>query len=602
MKRLFLLAVLLAGAATGSAQIGHHPDKPAFAGERLVTEAVTSFHGTYDPATCSLHGLQELEFRNPADTVLGNLSLTYSADWSLTLDSILLFGTPLDVSDIVQESNAMHLRLTQPIPPHQVGFLLLSFTRKKVTTTRHANRADLWQDWLPGVAVTLDGQPVTNDCGELTRVSTRSYVNISIDSSLRIYAGGELINEKEMYGLLPTDRVLLEDIARLGLAADYQTPYAPTFPDGTRRYLLKCETDPTCPMLVGTPTRVDRVTIDSLTIDIVQPRSVSSQEAHRFNQEVTKIAAGLGTRLGMPPGKRLLLYPGAQAFPLITESSLGVNRELQPWKTQRTDLIAALTRWWLSDFAVTAMESDLRRGLVGYVSLAAVYQMYGAESVRLLRKMYDEKEWKKYRRVSDELSAITCPDSLSLAGAQRLFFDDAFRWHTLRGLLGDEVFGALIYAFERARPLTLEVIGAAVPDSAARSARILTDAWRTPEFSESVALVSAASRQDMTTGHWQTTVQVSREGVLALPIEVAIVSTRGDTLLDTIPMAAADRLVSFDSGPMPWQPMWIMLDPFYKLPDFNRHDNRRQISIRQKPRRGLPKEPASLGAVLFEQP
>lgn len=405
----FLAGVLAAGTPVFG-QSPHHPDKGHSLPGHRVAEATSTFRGEYEPATRTIRGLQELEYRNLTPESLTHLMLLIPSYCTFHLDSILLYGVPLDRGDIGQSESRLELQLPMAVPAGQAAVFLISFSEEIAAGSRvkPGESHELWSGWLPRVALQNDKEKL-DTCGDLRVVSTRTYVDLTVDSSLRVYAGGELINDKEMYGLLPS-QPLVEHIAARGLAADFQTPYVPVFANGRRQYFFRFELDSDCPVLIGAEARVDRIQSDSLTLEIVHPIRVSEITAHRFSEEVLAVIGCLRSHFGPGPPLRVMIFDSDHTVPEITSSAIGFNRSLFPWNRQRADLLAALARWWM-----------FVPGSVGHVEWVDAVKMCGDETSRVIRGLYDPERWPKYRRFGRPALPLTCADSVLLQQAAQQF-------------------------------------------------------------------------------------------------------------------------------------------------------------------------------------
>lgn len=181
-----------------------------------------------------------------------------------------------------------------------------------------------------------------------------------------------------------------------------------------------------------------------------------------------------------------------------------------------------------------------------------------------------------------------------------MFHAAPIRWHALRALLGDVAFFDLLQTLQGQRDVSLEALRAAIDDPGNAAVNSLLDNWLDAGFGERIGLVSVQGNRDKTTNRWRVEASLALTGSLSLPIEIALITVHSDTVIDTIQPIATATLLSYRSPPLASPPLWIILDPFQKLPDLDRRDNLWRLTAPQKPRLVLPRGPETLGSVIFE--
>jgi len=577
-----LLSVIALGAVTVGLPITtsaqHEHDHADLAPPPPPPPVVMTYRGEHRMATGRLHGQVELNWTHQSENPNNVVRLTRPGP-DLRIDSILFLGAPLSYQADDVDSPYLSITLPRELRPGEPGFMLFTYS-VAAGVSPDGDSLTLLTRFIPQVVGSLD---TGAQWCEQARLPARTYAEISIDSSLRVYSGAVLLNEKEMLGMQPTASGVYENIMVDMVAADLETPYQPEFENGQRRYLLQVQRATNFSVLLGPPTRVDRVIHDSLTIDLVYPPGTSDLDAGRATGDFAGLVTATAKRLGEPAPSRLLITSADFTFPYVSSTIIALDQEVARSDRLAADVLLALARWWRQGGMPESPPE-----VMAYTALSSMFELFGAEATRTMRAMYHPDSWFKYR----DRNRPTCQDSVWLTNWVAWFEAGPRRLHTINQQLADSAF------WSAARLLGPGSADFPLPEDSLppRPGAI----WSADSVATDWSIVKAESKRVDTSQGWFVELTLMNSGPLALPVDIAVVSIFGDSVLTQSTTGVVGQPVLVSSPILEAQPFWVFLDPFRRLPEADRDDNLWRLTNPRRPTVTLKSGPDVLGDILFE--
>lgn len=253
----------------------------------FIPNAIYTIRAEITPDSLRVKGIIEIEFKNHYKDSLENIlfhldrpgglgEINFSLEKSfMHFDSILYYGAPVSKDAIEFEGTNILVKLPHPLLPDQKGFFLMSFTTKvsDEDVIVDGNYYMRLSGWYPRVAVRgyrnwfKPSDPAQPPRGE---EYARHYVGLKIDSSYGLAYSGKLNNEKVYFGFVKPQKT---GEVRVDLDENYNKDisgmkYSPVFEDGYKYYFLNQPIVETFMVVVGKNQIHDRALADNVTIDV----------------------------------------------------------------------------------------------------------------------------------------------------------------------------------------------------------------------------------------------------------------------------------------------------------------------------------------------
>ncbi len=313
MLRLSLIGavvLILFPAMPAFAQHGHGHDHPSSG--PVVTPPVTYTMGVnVIPETATVHTRLELTYRNEGPDTVRSLCLFSSfpfeyryrpprrfatpdstgrdslplpvAAGTVVIDSILYRGVPLLDEELSIHGSRLIVHLPVPVLPGGIGFLMMTLT------TFMPDDFPVWyyQGWFPRVCAPADS--TAEPAAEFAHFN----VTLEIDSAWSLAYPGELVNNKEHYGLVPTpagDTVLVDIVNRHQLEYGGRI-YMPEFEGGVKRFIIWGRNVKNFAFVCREDFLRDRTNVDSLMIEVCySPAEISTwaDSVARWSSEIVR--------------------------------------------------------------------------------------------------------------------------------------------------------------------------------------------------------------------------------------------------------------------------------------------------------------------------
>ncbi len=366
------LVMLLTSTASAQTRGHQHPDFRAGSPPHIPPVRY-SFRGEVKPDSLLVRGLLEVEYRNCTDDSVGDvrfftgIPILDPHDTSMNteppymrLDSMLCYGVPLSQSELFVDGRTITAVLPRRLAPGEKAFFIMTFeARLGSGADTESLSGVVYTGWYPKVAAFRDGRWYTPTEGVIDQ-SVPEFADftiaLKIDSAYSLVYPGELINDKEHYGLLPpahNDSVYV-DIVNQHQQESAGIKYKPFFESGYKRFFIRSNNDIDFSFVAQKGLIRDRAYIDSLTIEVCYPLELSDVWAGFVVEEAGCLTRSLEDKLGPFPYQHLRIASSNDAPTGVDSRQMVVL----PSDVTDHDLIRALLAvqiphcWypaWLSD-------------------------------------------------------------------------------------------------------------------------------------------------------------------------------------------------------------------------------------------------------------
>jgi len=189
------------------------------------------YHVTADakPESLLVHAEVDIDFQNLSSDTLRTLALVQSLNTGTErpakvqfsrIDNLLLDGASVSVAATYSDSPIIRLVLPSPLKRGERAALSFSLVAKVAPAGRSiygASECTRFADWLP--RVTGWSTPPTRQFSMQAGPADFD-VSLTVDSGLFVVASGELLNDKELLGMVPNVDTIMADVINKPYAAD----------------------------------------------------------------------------------------------------------------------------------------------------------------------------------------------------------------------------------------------------------------------------------------------------------------------------------------------------------------------------------------------
>jgi len=574
-----LVGVIIAPTALSQSHAHEHKVVPLH-----IPKIVYTIKADVVPESLLVRGQMELEYRNFSKDTLSEIYFrldlnAYQPNGSCRIDSMLYYGAPLTGDEISVDNAIMKISLPSKLAPEATGFFLITFESR--VAPLHAYSSNESHDkghyvafyrWYPRVCPYKDGRWYIDQhvgCDQSPGEYARYNVALQIDSAYSIAHPGELLNEKEHYGLLPKgvgDTVYIDLVNKHSFAFG-GVRYHPEFPSGYKRYFVRARNATDFSFVVAPQFIRDRTYRDSLIIEVC------------YGKEVQKVWAGFAARsalglirqyekwLGKFPHNNLTVVAG-EPF----DDNHGLNQfvvipaNIKDTTLLYTVLAVELANCWLSPVLPDSSGAGqwFDEGLAYYVAIRALYDSFGAEGYEMIRE---------HRKL---ISRRSSENEWSRKFVARVFHELPSQIHALRFLVGDQTLSKALHEYIRRFRYEFPVVRdffdiveeTRGPSSGVNSGECFSG---DDVFDLGISKV----KTDRTERGYGISYEVKNFGSTVMPVEIGYVISATDTIYDTLQYS---RLPSPGGSSVfrktiARRPKAVALDPNHYLPDINRSNN-----------------------------
>lgn len=235
------------------------------------------------------------------------------------IDSILFRGAPCDRGQVMIMGGAMTVEIDQPLQPGERGHLLLALAiRVEPIPVGDAPAMAVWTDCWPRVTE-LASQHDTSATSLRSRIEPADWrAQIVLDSSCHLIHSGDLLNEKELYGILPRpgeEEVLVDIHENQPFMLEGRT-YRPEFSDGVARYFIDAPAETDLVLIAARGLARDIAANEKQRFSAYYPRSRSASWERWLVSDLKRLAAALRLLLGWAPPTEMkaVVVPNASQF------------------------------------------------------------------------------------------------------------------------------------------------------------------------------------------------------------------------------------------------------------------------------------------------
>ena len=319
------LVMLLTSTASAQTHSHQHPDFRAGSPPHIPPVRY-SFRGDVKPDSLLVRGLLEVEYRNRSSDSLSEirfftgLSIFDPHDTSMNteppymrLDSMLHYGVPLADSELIINGRTITAVLPRRLAPGEKAFFIMTFETRLGSGADTENSSGIvYTGWYPRVAAFRDGRWYTPTEGVIDQAVAEFAdftIALKIDSAYSLVYPGELINDKEHYGLLPpahNDSVYV-DIVNQHQQEFAGIKYRPLFESGYKNFYIRSNNDLDFSFVAQKGLLRDRAYVDSLTIEACYPDDLKDVWGDFVAPSASELVRAFQSRLGPFPYQNLCI-------------------------------------------------------------------------------------------------------------------------------------------------------------------------------------------------------------------------------------------------------------------------------------------------------
>ncbi len=509
----------------------------------------------------------DLAFTNRSDHDQQDILFAIPDKDHFRLDSILLFGSPLDTSRIKYDKNSMTLSV--PVKAGEMVPLQLSFTTQLVGLKELSKKdgAILVDDWYPRISTqNISGQMPIPEVADFR-------LECIADTPFHLSAPGTWVNEIEGVGSIP-DRAdsIYEDLLN-----------QPTEQVQAKRYFYRLTGAERMSFAVLRNPSMARIQFDQQRFDLYGTESKVSAGRAEFLSKASKIAREVVRRMGALPDGRFVVLFGREGrpddapdrFSYVSLASRNPERML-------TEFTFELASQYFNRAGEMSSELPWSEGAAVFLTAAILHHLYQDTGYKMVHEWLEER--------------------LPPRDIRRPLGNKPFAWmETMRR--PNRPFSpedSIRFQEQFATPSALQILAAGTSDDAVGSllrrysldvrhrhakpnefvdliSGELGERWvaRLEEFRKSRRTydwrIQAASF-DRTDDGFVVRVEIGASALKDMPVELALINAV-DTVIALYSPTGDQNATEPFLQEIPFRPATIILDPLHKLPDNNRQNN-----------------------------
>ncbi len=506
---------------------------------------------------CYLYRPPGEELRSP----LATAEQCYGSPPRCRIDSILYRGVPVE-SDRVGGAHGLQIQLEEPIPPGQVGFFIISFSTE-LKAANSSTDLSVLDNWLPKVMAWKEHERLDPSTPWAERAVPEQFdidLWLQVDSSYDLAAPGELMNHRELYGLLPeaVEDSIYVDVVNRYQPERYGSTFEPAYESGRKAFYIRQHNTTGVPLIFGAGLKRDRTKVGATIVEHVYPGEHLRQVPGFVCGRAADLIHVYSEWLGPLAQKNVTIVSGLDPDVTIDPSLIVLPRRDLDDDAITGLLAVQLAQLWLPRIiadSATKSVAGHAEGIATYIAMRGLEQIYGPASGVMISKANDRLRY-EHDEASFSESIRTIPVNL----------------HMARFAMGDSLFLSVLSEYSshfRHSYAPEHGLGEALrteldPDDMALQ-RLLR--FESVLFDYALTGVGSEGREVEYT--------IANHGDIRLPLEIAFVGTNGDTLYDTLAYQelpqSGEEVAHHQS--LPFDLRAIMLDPHYLLLDKDRRGN-----------------------------
>ena len=556
--------------------------------DHFIPNAIYTIRAEIIPDSLLVNGMIEIEFKNHYMDSLTDIlfhldcpgfldtSFAYNEKSYIRFDSILYYGAPLSKDAIEFDGTDMLIKLPHPLLPEEKGFFLMSFNTKidRENVIPEGDYFLKFSGWYPRVAVRgYRNWFKQSDTAQPPRGEeyARHYVGLKIDSSYDLAYSGKLNNEKVYFGFVKPQET---GEVRADLDENYSRDisgmkYSPVFEDGYKYYFFNQPIAETFTVVVGKDQIHDRALADNVIIDVF------------YTCEVKDLWSGTVANLAMEIMNKYEPKLGKFRFPYLTicttpfddkrffnEPFVLIPESIKDTEILYSFLAAKIFALWFT-VPIEGGVSDAPEARALYIVHEILYEDFNDYNYKIFLKLLN---WLEIIDENKKVLNTSIRDKLAWLQVMSYRNENKGNWeHFSMYIRGNRY---LHSAFEN---------GFQYNEFNYDNNNLYQIGFDPFGMSEYVATYDPSladfSWEKIDSGYKINCTILG--GYTGIPIDVGIVTINGDTLIERFKyngVRERNGSYSYDSPGiyekiMPCEPIAVILDPNYCLPDIDRSNN-----------------------------
>ncbi len=244
---------------------------------------------------------------------------TMPPETGCVIDSVLFHGVPCDREQVSIADGAMTIDIDPPLHAGARGHLLLSLSvRTDSADAGDPDRLTVWADCWPRVVGLFDSRGPLESGLSASIEAADWRARVKLDSDYRLIHSGRLLNEKELYGVLPRPGggQVLVDVHEDYAVADQSRIHRPEPPDGLVQYFVDATAETDLILIAGRGMARDMVANEQQRFSAYYPHSRSALWERWLVSDLKRLAAALRLLRGWAPPTEMkaVVVPNASQF------------------------------------------------------------------------------------------------------------------------------------------------------------------------------------------------------------------------------------------------------------------------------------------------
>ncbi len=606
LKNIFFIIIcylLSVSNAFSQQQHDHNHDLGSF--NSYIPDVTYTIRAEIIPESLLVRGMIEVEFKNHYKDSLVDILFhldrpgfidkqNYSDEESyMHFDSILYYGAPVSKDAIEFDGTNMLVTLPHTLSPNQKGFFLMSFSTK-ISEKDAVIDSDYFfklSGWYPRVAYRKFNSSWFGQTGPLIQPRgeeyARHYIGLKIDSSYSLNYSGKLNNEKEHYGLIPKQEIgeVWTDLEENYSKDIYGGKYSPVYEDGSKKYFINQPIAETFTAVVRKNSIHDRASTKNVTIDVFYTEDNRDQ----WEGTIANLTMEIITKYEIKLGKFKYPYITISSTPFddkrfLNEPFILIPESIDNQVVLYSCLAARIFRLWFT----TPIEH-------GFVPQDAPEARALNIVQEILYNDFDDKDYKYFLKLLNWLDIIDEDKNIiNTSIRDKLAWMQISKyWHNKSSFIDRHKLNAeenmyLHSFFEGGFNHTV------FDFHNLDTEQLLIDPYGIPHFiSMNDQGIDSVALNKIDSGY--KLICVISGGYYGFPIDIGIVTIDKDTLIERFEYNGFNTRAPKDNKPgvfnkiMYQEPISIILDPNYHLPDIDRSNNVAHFKLTKfRPHSGKP--------------
>lgn len=515
------------------------------------------------------------------------LELSYSERPYTRIDSILYQGVPMEYLE--RSNSIITVPLMPPVSPGEKGHLYLTFESQLPQQLDKKHHSITAINWFPELRYPDSTKSIKDSRGwnYLTGPQADYQLSATVDTAFDLICPGSFLDRMAHFGIVQT----LPDSPLVDIKKNYSKnlrgePYQSIFKDAVKQYLYKATSVDNFTLIITDKYKYDQFNRTDYTISTAYSNRVKYDWPSKMLLLADSVYASLINDFGYMPYDTLsVVAVDTTLCYQYDEPLVPIASDIKKDHDMKSALVYNLAQLFVRHGAVYTNDESFIQGLAYYLTSSILYKndtLEGNSNLYNYEKRLKDKSILSYY-FKDNKSLMSYVDSVPVSDPM---LQNDFP------LLKES-----IYSGYRTYPVMLRVLQFMIGELQLTEVihRFLQQTERSQEkFEELTEQVSgenynwffkqwdANARADFgiknpgctdSTGVITFSCTIEKVGDPIIPMEIALITTAPDTLLDTVDLKPNTNVPYVYSRSVSSEIDKVVLDPFYHLPDTNRYDN-----------------------------